>query len=91
VPEGDHARTLLLLRWADPLQGTPLVSRALIAAGRSLLTHAYARAYRRGSPPSRQTSSWLVVHAIARLSDGIAAERAMLIGRLERARRSSRA
>lgn len=28
VPEADHARTLLLLRWADPLPGTPLISRA---------------------------------------------------------------
>jgi hypothetical protein len=27
VPDADHARTLLLLRWADPLPGTPLLSR----------------------------------------------------------------
>jgi Ser/Thr protein kinase RdoA (MazF antagonist) len=87
VPEADHARTLLLLRWADPLPGTPLVSRALIAAGRSLLADAYARTYRRGSPPLRHTRSWLVVHAAARLSEGIPAERAMLTGTLERARR----
>jgi hypothetical protein len=85
VAEADHARTLLLLRWADPLPSTPLLSRALIATGRSLLADAYGRAYRRDSPPLRHTRSWLVVHAAARLSEGIPAERDMLIGRLERA------
>jgi Ser/Thr protein kinase RdoA (MazF antagonist) len=86
--EADHARTLLLLRWADPLPGTPLLSRALIAGGRWLLASAYSRTYRRGSPPLRHTRSWLVVHAAARLSEGIHAERDMLLGRLERARRN---
>jgi len=85
VPEADHARTLLLLRWADPLPDTPLASRALIATGRSLLAHTYARAYRRGSPPLRHVKSWLVVHLAARLSEGIPAERSLMIGRLERA------
>jgi hypothetical protein len=88
VPEADHARTLLLLQWADPLPDTPWVSRAVIATGRSLLTDAYARSYRRGSPPLRQTNSWLMVHVAARLSEGIAAERTMLIGLLERAQRT---
>jgi hypothetical protein len=89
VPDADHARTLLLLRWADPLPGTPLLSRALIAAGRSLLAHRYARTYRRGAPPLRQVDSWLVVHAAARLSEGIQVEQAMLIGFLDRARRKA--
>lgn len=89
VPDADHARTLLLLRWADPLPGTPLLSRALIAAGRSLLAHRYARTYRRGAPPLRQVDSWLVVHAAARLSEGIQVEHAMLIGFLDRARRKA--
>jgi aminoglycoside phosphotransferase (APT) family kinase protein len=87
VAEADHARTLLLLRWADPLPGTSLVSRAVIAAGRSLLAATYARVYRRGSPPLRHTRSWLVVHVAARLSEGIPAERDIMIGRLERMRR----
>jgi len=60
----------------------------VIATGRSLLTDAYARSYRRGSPPLRQTNSWLMVHVAARLSEGIAAERTMLIGLLERAQRT---
>jgi Phosphotransferase enzyme family len=85
TPEADHARTLLLLRWADPLPGTPLVSRTVIATGRSALAHAYVRAYRRGSPPLRQVRSWLVVHLAARLSEGIPAERSLMIGRLARA------
>jgi hypothetical protein len=91
VPEADHARTLLLLRWADPLPGTPLVSRALISGGRSLLVRAYAHAYRRGSPPLSHIASWLVVHLAARLSQGIPAERSLLIGRLEQALREAAA
>jgi Ser/Thr protein kinase RdoA (MazF antagonist) len=87
--EADHARTLLLLRWADPLPGTPLLSRALIAAGRSLLAHRYTRTYRRGAPPLRQVPSWLLVHAAARLSEGIQVEQAMLVGMLDRAHRKA--
>jgi len=89
VPEADHARTLLLLRWADPLPGTPPLSRALIAVGRSLLTHRYAHAYRRGAAPPRRVDSWLLVHAAARLAEGIDAEQALLTGVLDRARRMS--
>jgi Phosphotransferase enzyme family len=87
VAEADHARTLLLLRWADPLPGTPPLSRALIAAGRTLLTHRYAHTYRHGAPPMQQVPSWLLVHAAARLSEGIQAEHAMLTGMLDRAQR----
>jgi len=88
VPEADHARTLLLLRWSAPLPGTPALSRALLTAGRSVFARRYARAYRDGSPqPPRQTAAWLVVHAAARLSEGIGAERATLLGYLGRARR----
>jgi aminoglycoside phosphotransferase (APT) family kinase protein len=88
VPEADHARTLLLLRWAVPLPGTPLVSRGLIAAGRAVLTRGYARAYARGSEgPLPRVDSWLVVHVAARLSEGIDVERPKLTGILERARR----
>jgi hypothetical protein len=89
VPEADHARTLLLLRWADPLPGTPLLSRALVAVGRSLLARRYARTYRRGAPPLRQVDSWLLTHAAARLSEGIPGEEAALIGFLDRARRGA--
>jgi Ser/Thr protein kinase RdoA (MazF antagonist) len=88
APEADHARTMLLLRWADPLPGTPLASRALMAAGRSLFAHGYARAYRAGSPqPVSPVDSWLVVNAAARLAEGIEVEQATLTGLLDRAER----
>lgn len=87
--EADHARTLLLLRGADPLPGTPPLSRALIAVGRSLFAHRYTRTYRRGAAPPQQVDSWLLVHAAARLSEGIDAERPLWTGMLDRAQRSS--
>jgi hypothetical protein len=87
VPEADHARTLLLLRRADALPGTPALSRALMAAGRSVFAHGYTRAYINGSPrPLRQVDSWLIVHTAARLSEGIDIERPTLLGLLDRAR-----
>lgn len=87
VPEADHARTILLLRWADPLPGTPLMLRGLMVAGRSVFARGYTRAYRRHSPhPLQQVDSWLTVHAAARLSEGIDAEQPMLTGLLHRAR-----
>jgi hypothetical protein len=89
VPEADQARTLLLLRWADPLPDTPLLSRTLIAVGRSLLAHRYTRTYRHGATPPQRVGSWLLVHAAARLSEGIEAEQPLLTGILDRAQRTS--
>ncbi|MER7008879.1 phosphotransferase [Dactylosporangium sp. NPDC000555] len=90
MPEADHARALLLLRWADPLPGTPLLSRALMATGRSVFAHGYVRNYASGGKlSSRQVDSWLIVHAAARLSEGIEAEQPMLIGLLDRAARKA--
>jgi len=90
VPEADHARTLLLLRWTDPLPGTPLTSRGLIWAGRGMLTNAYTRTYARNSNrPLRQVNSWLVVHIAARLSEGIDVERPRLTNLLDRAWRQA--
>jgi hypothetical protein len=86
--EADHARTLLLLRWATPLPGTPPLARALIATGRSLLTTEYTRRYRSRAAPSHRIRVWLTVHAAARVGEGISAERDMLVGRLERANRN---
>jgi hypothetical protein len=89
TPESDHARTMLLLRWANPLPSTPLKSRALIAAGRRLLTRGYDRAYRQGAPETlRYTGSWLTVNLAARLSEGIEAERPTLVSLLSRALRA---
>jgi aminoglycoside phosphotransferase (APT) family kinase protein len=89
VPEADHARTLLLLRWANPLPGTPLMFRGLMAAGRSMFAYTYARTYQGGAPqPIRQLNSWLTVHAAARMSEGIDVEQPKLIAILDRARRN---
>jgi hypothetical protein len=91
VPEADHARTALLLRWADPLPGTPLVARGLMAVGRSALAHAYTRRYRAGCPqPLRGVDSWLVVQVAARLAEGIEVEQPRLTARLERAWQATR-
>ncbi|MFI8523863.1 phosphotransferase [Promicromonospora sukumoe] len=91
VPEADHARAILLLQWADPLPAVPrggpgLAKRGLIAAGRSMLTRGYALTYADGAPGElRDLESWLVVHAAARLSEGVADERARLLDWLVRA------
>ena len=92
VPEADHARAVLLLRWAGPDPGTPPVMRGLIAAGRVLLARGYARVYAAdaGHPP-RDVGSWLVVQIAARLSEGIEAERNRLVELLGRARSGNRA
>lgn len=90
VPEADHARTLLLLRRAVPLPGTPALSRALMATGRSVFAHGYTRAYTGGSPrPLRQVDSWLIVRTAARLSEGIDIERPTLIDLLDRSRQTA--
>jgi hypothetical protein len=92
VPESDFARTMLLLKQADPLPGTSLIFRGLMAAGRSLFAHAYARAYRQHNRDRlKQVDSWAVVHAAARLAEGIKVEEPRLIAFLERARRTARA
>ena len=86
VPEADHTRAILLLQWADPLPTNGLVSRGLVAAGRSMLTRAYALAYADGADrPLRDLEPWLVVHVAARLSEGVVAERARLVSWLVRA------
>jgi aminoglycoside phosphotransferase (APT) family kinase protein len=90
APEADHVRTKLLLRWADPLPGTSPVFRALITTGRSVFADSYARAYRRGaSQPLRRSDSWLIVHAAARLSEGIEVEHPTLVAFLDRSRQTA--
>jgi thiamine kinase len=91
VPEADHARAILLLRWADPDPGTPPLARALIVAGRSVLGRGYVRAYAAGAGrPPRDVESWLVVQIAARLAEGINAERGRLVDLLGRAWRRDR-
>jgi aminoglycoside phosphotransferase (APT) family kinase protein len=80
VPEADFARTVLLLEQADPLPGTSLFFRGLMAAGRSLFAGAFARAYRqRTHDPLKQLDLWAIAHAAARLAEGIKVEEPRLI------------
>jgi len=80
IPEADFARTVLLLEQADPLPGTPILFRGLMAAGRSLFARAFARRYRqRTHDPLKQVDSWAIAHAAARLAEGITVEEPRLI------------
>lgn len=89
VPEADHARTLMLLRWADPLPGTPPLVRRILTAGRGLFARNYARAYRRGSSETlHAVRSWLTVNLAARMSEGIEVEQPLLLHLLEQAHRT---
>ncbi len=92
VPESDVARTMLLLKQADPLPGTSPVFRGLMAGGRSLFARAYARAYRqRSNDRLNLVDSWAIVHAAARLAEGIRVEERRLIDLLDSARRKAEA
>jgi hypothetical protein len=89
VPAADVARTLLLLRQADPLPGTPWMVRILLSAFRSAFAHAFTRAYRRGTPePVSRIDEWTIVNTAARLAEGINTERPRLVGVLEAAYRA---
>jgi serine/threonine protein kinase len=88
APEADHARTLLLLEWADPLPGTSRAARALMAAGRSIFAREYARHYGRGAAGARhEVASWLSVVIAARMSEGLDVEHPRLRALLEAAER----
>lgn len=90
VPEADHARTLLLLRWADPLPDTPPLVRGILMAGRSLFARTYVQTYRRSTPePIHEVRSWLTVNLAARMSEGIEVEHPRLLRLLEQARRTA--
>lgn len=88
VPSADYARVILLLTRADPLPGTPLMFRALLAAGRAAFARAFARTYRAGTTePLEHLDKWAIVHAAARLAEGIPAETARLTSILNSAYR----
>jgi hypothetical protein len=77
---------LLLLRQAYPLPGTSALFRAQMSAGRSVFANTFSRTYRRRSPHSLNNGeAWTVVHAAARLAEGIVVEESGLTGLLEKA------
>jgi hypothetical protein len=88
TPEADHARTLLLLKWGDPLPETSRAARRLMAAGRSIFAREYAGHYRRGTKGARHdVASWMTVSIAARMSEGLEVEHLRLRGLLEAQRR----
>jgi hypothetical protein len=90
VPEADYARTMLLLKRADPLPGTSLLFRGLMSAGHDVYARAYASSYRKRSQnPLRQVRSWTIVHAAARLAEGIEVEEPKLLAFLNGAQRKA--
>jgi serine/threonine protein kinase len=90
-PSADLARTLLLLRQADPQPDTPRGARTLLAAGRSTFANIFAYTYRNATPhPPSNLDAWTLVNAAARLAEGIAAERAHLIKALDAASHESK-
>lgn len=85
-PSADLARTLLLLRQADPPPDTPARHRLLLSAGRSTFTSIFEHTYRNATPDlASNMNAWTLVNAAARLAEGIAAERAHLINAIDAA------
>ena len=84
VPAADFARTMLILRQGEPPPDTPLVVRVLLSAARAGFATGFARTYRNAAPQQlSNVDAWTVVHAAARLAEGITAERARLVGIVE--------
>ncbi len=91
VPESDFARTLVILKWAEPPAEETIPTRLLISAGREVLASAFTRAYtRRAARALTQLRSWMSVNAAARVGDNLVSERPGLLGYLERSSLSSR-
>lgn len=74
-PAADHARTMWLLRSARLPSGMSMRLRGVIIAGRTAFARLYARRYARLNAPSREhVQAWSIVHAAARLSEGVDVE-----------------
>jgi aminoglycoside phosphotransferase (APT) family kinase protein len=84
-PEADLTRTLMMIRLGEPPPGTSLLLRALAKVGRRLFLGSYRRAYRRVRYPDEALMrAWELPVAVARLSEGIKAERPALEKFIER-------
>jgi aminoglycoside phosphotransferase (APT) family kinase protein len=89
APEGDVARTLLLLGAGEPASYTP-VMRVLTMVGRGLFLWLYVGAYMRVRPlEKRQVRKWALPIAVARLAENIEVERPRLLARIEKLRASA--
>ncbi len=88
-PDADVARTLVTLRLGAPPSWTPVVLRVMALVGRSILTSAYLRSYRRLRPVDGETlRRWEFVRAAERLVEDIPEEREGVLRFVERARKA---
>lgn len=84
-PTGDVARTELLHRVGQLPPGTQLFFRAVAKVGRRLLSSRYVAAYRRVRPLDPDLfARWQLVHAGARLDEGLTTEHPGLLAFLAR-------
>ncbi len=90
-PAADYARTMLMMRMADPPPGSPLPLRLLTLIGRSQMTRSYKRAYRAARPvDDALVARWDVPVMANRLEDGIEEEQAKIVRLLEERLAASR-
>ena len=83
-PAADYARTMLMLRLADPPPGSPLPLRLLALVGRRLLVRFYQREYRRKRTlDGALVERWDVPVMANRLEDGIEEEQPKILALLE--------
>jgi aminoglycoside phosphotransferase (APT) family kinase protein len=83
-PAADVARTLIILTFGEPPPGTSQITLRLQRLGRRILRSRYYNAYQSAHPIDvARIASWRLPIAIARLSDGIDAERARLLKAIE--------
>ena len=88
APEGDIARTLLLLGAGEPMSYTPIM-RVLTKIGRGIFIWLYVGSYRRvRSLDKKDVQRWALPVAVARLAENIEQERARLLRRIEKLRAS---
>jgi hypothetical protein len=89
APEGDVARTLLLLGAGEPQSYTAMM-RVLTKTGRSLFIWLYLGSYKRARKLDKgEVRKWALPVAVARLAEDIAEERPRLLGRIEKLRASA--
>ena len=88
APEGDVARTLLLLGAGEPQSYTAMM-RVLTKTGRSLFIWLYVGSYKRVRPlDKREVRKWALPVAVARLAEDIELERERLLRRIDKLRAS---
>ena len=83
-PAADYARTMLMLRLADPPPGFPLPLRLLALVGRRVLIKFYQREYRKNRTlDDALVERWEVPVMANRLEDGIEEEQTKILALLE--------